>query len=46
MKGPRLGLFALVGVVSILSGGWLLQRGSLVPVKDPRLPESLAFEQG
>ena len=35
-----------VGGLFFAAFGWLLQRGALVPVKDPRLPESLAFEQG
>ena len=41
-----LDLTALLGVGGVfLAGlGWLLRRGALVPVKDPRLGESLSFE--
>lgn len=39
-------LAALVGVTGIFLAavGWLAWRPALVPVKDPRLPESLSFE--
>lgn len=39
-------LLALVGVVSLFLGAfaYVSGRSELVPVKDPRLPESLAFE--
>jgi hypothetical protein len=39
-------LTALLGVGGIFGAGlfWLIGRGALVPIKDPRLPESLQFE--
>jgi len=33
-----------VGGLFVATVGWLLQRGALLPVRDPRLVESLAFE--
>lgn len=41
-----LDLVTLVAVAGILLGafGWLARRPALVPVADPRLPESLSFE--
>jgi hypothetical protein len=48
-EGPHIGLvdlFALLGVGGLWLGffAWRLGQGSLVPEKDPRLSESLAFE--
>ena len=36
--------FAAVGGVFGAAAGWLLRRNALVPIRDPRLAESLAFE--
>ncbi len=36
--------FAAVGGCFVAAGGWLLRRHALVPLGDPRLAESLAFE--
>jgi hypothetical protein len=36
--------FAAVGGSVVAAVGWLLRRQALVPVRDPRLAESLAFE--
>jgi hypothetical protein len=33
-----------VGGCFIAAAGWLMRRQALVPVRDPRLAESLAFE--
>jgi hypothetical protein len=38
------GALLAVGGVFLAAFGWLLRRHPLVPVGDPRLPESLAFE--
>jgi len=47
--GPRftvLDLTTFLAVFGLFSGaaGWLLTRRPLVPLRDPRLPESVAFE--
>lgn len=46
MTFSLLDLTSLLGVggVFLATAGWLLGRGSLVPSRDPRLVESLAFE--
>jgi len=36
--------FAAVGGCFVAAVGWLMRRQALVPLRDPRLPESLAFE--
>jgi len=36
--------FAAIGGCFVSSAGWLMRREALVPVRDPRLEESLAFE--
>jgi hypothetical protein len=36
--------FAAVGGCFVAAMGWLMRRQALVPLRDPRLPESLAFE--
>jgi hypothetical protein len=36
--------FAAVGGSFVAAMGWLMRRQALVPLRDPRLPESLAFE--
>lgn len=36
--------FLAVGGCFVAAAGWLLRRQALVPLGDPRLPESLAFE--
>jgi len=36
--------FLAVGGCFVAAGGWLMRRQSLVPMRDPRLAESLAFE--
>jgi hypothetical protein len=36
--------FVAVGGCFVAAAGWLLRRHALVPLGDPRLPESLAFE--
>jgi hypothetical protein len=36
--------FVAIGGSFVGAAGWLLQRQALVPLGDPRLPESLAFE--
>ena len=36
--------FVAVGGVFVAAVGWLMRRQALVPLRDPRLPESLAFE--
>ncbi len=36
--------FITVGGVFVAAAGWLMRRQALVPVRDPRLAESLAFE--
>ena len=36
-------LFA-VGGCFVAAAGWLMRRHALVPIRDPRLAESLAFE--
>ena len=36
--------FLTVGGCFVAAAGWLLRRQALVPVRDPRLRESLAFE--
>jgi hypothetical protein len=33
-----------VGGSFVAAVGWLMRRQALVPLRDPRLPESLAFE--
>src|SRR5687767_7235404 len=39
-----LAAFAAVGGCFVAAAGWLLRRQALVPLRDPRLAESLAFE--
>ena len=39
-----LAAFAAVGGSFVAAAGWLLRRQALVPLRDPRLAESLAFE--
>jgi hypothetical protein len=36
--------FTAVGGCFVAAMGWLMRRQALVPLRDPRLPESLAFE--
>ena len=36
--------FAAVGGCFVAAGGWLMRRQALVPLRDPRLAESVAFE--
>jgi hypothetical protein len=36
--------FAAIGGCFVSSAGWLMRREALVPLRDPRLEESLAFE--
>jgi len=36
--------FVAVGGCFVAAAGWLMRRQALVPLRDPRLPESLAFE--
>jgi hypothetical protein len=36
--------FAAIGGCFVASAGWLMRRQALVPLRDPRLHESLAFE--
>jgi hypothetical protein len=36
--------FAAIGGCFVAAVGWLMRRQALVPLRDPRLPESLAFE--
>jgi hypothetical protein len=36
--------FLVVGGFFVAAIGWLMRRQALVPLRDPRLPESLAFE--
>jgi len=36
--------FAVIGGCFVAAAGWLLRRQALVPLRDPRLAESLAFE--
>jgi hypothetical protein len=36
--------FVAVGGAFVAAASWLLRRQALVPLRDPRLPESLAFE--
>jgi hypothetical protein len=36
--------FLAVGGSFVATAGWLMRRHALVPLRDPRLPESLAFE--
>jgi hypothetical protein len=36
--------FLAIGGCFVASVGWLMRRQALVPLRDPRLPESLAFE--
>lgn len=36
--------FAAVGGCFAAAAGWLMRRHALVPLRDPKLPESLAFE--
>jgi hypothetical protein len=36
--------FVTVGGCFVAAAGWLLRRQALVPLRDPRLAESLAFE--
>jgi hypothetical protein len=36
--------FLAVGGIFAATAGWLMRRHALVPLRDPRLPESLAFE--
>ncbi|MBA3886996.1 MAG: quinol:cytochrome C oxidoreductase [Acidobacteria bacterium] len=36
--------FLAVGGCFVAAAGWLMRRQALVPLRDPRLPESLAFE--
>jgi hypothetical protein len=39
-----LAAFAAVGGCFVAAAGWLMRRQALVPLRDPRLAESLAFE--
>ena len=39
-----LAAFLAVGGCFVAAMGWLMRRQALVPLRDPRLPESLAFE--
>jgi len=48
-EGMKLGLtdvaaFAAVGGIFLAALGWVSSRRALVPLRDPRLPESLSFE--
>jgi hypothetical protein len=48
-EGMRFGMtdiaaFAAVGGIFLAALGWVSSRRALVPLKDPRLPESLSFE--
>jgi hypothetical protein len=36
--------FAAVGGCFVAAAGWLMRREALVPLRDPRLAESIAFE--
>jgi hypothetical protein len=36
--------FLAVGGAFLAAFGWILRRGALVPVRDPRLPESLTYD--
>jgi hypothetical protein len=36
--------FIAVGGCFVAAAGWLMRRQALVPLRDPRLAESLAFE--
>ena len=36
--------FMAVGGCFVATAGWLLRRQALVPLRDPRIAESLAFE--
>ena len=36
--------FVAIGGCFVAAAGWLMRRQALVPLRDPRLPESLAFE--
>jgi hypothetical protein len=36
--------FVTVGGCFVAAAGWLMRRQALVPLRDPRLAESLAFE--
>jgi hypothetical protein len=36
--------FVAIGGCFVAAGGWLMRRQALVPLRDPRLGESLAFE--
>ncbi len=36
--------FVAIGGCFVSAAGWLMRRQALVPLRDPRLPESLAFE--
>jgi hypothetical protein len=36
--------FLTIGGCFVAAAGWLMRRHALVPVRDPRLAESLAFE--
>jgi hypothetical protein len=38
------GAFLAVGGVFVASTSWLMRRQALVPLRDPRIAESLAFE--
>jgi hypothetical protein len=39
-----LAAFVAIGGCVVAAGGWLMRRQALVPLRDPRLAESLAFE--
>jgi hypothetical protein len=36
--------FVAIGGCVLAAAGWLMRRQALVPLRDPRLAESLAFE--
>ena len=38
------GVFTGIGGCFVATTGWLMRRQALVPLRDPRLAESLAFE--
>ena len=46
LTSQALDLTTFLGVFGLFTGsvGWLLLRRPLVPLRDPRLPESVAFE--
>ena len=44
IKPVSVAAFFAVGGCFVAAAGWLLRRQALVPLRDPRLAESLAFE--